>query len=176
MTHTDLIARLEKATGADRELDVTIWLAIVTPDVWSYDDNSHIEAQIRNGLWDNTAEEHPDYHPTPQKYWRYKIGEYRPDMENGDVPLLTSSLDAAVSLAERVLPDFTAWEISSRGAKTRFTGGIFFTKASVSKLADDGDELSFECATAATPAIAMCIAILKAVGEGAETKKEPQRP
>jgi hypothetical protein len=102
-----LLTRLRAATGPDRELDAEIWSALVTPHVWSYDDNCHIHAQMRNGLWDKPAYDHPDYDPSPREFWRYRIEGHSQEIECGDLPLLTSSLDACVALAERALPGMT---------------------------------------------------------------------
>lgn len=72
-----------------------------------------------------------------------------------DVPDCTASLDAAVALVERVLPDWTAWELASRQAKKHF-------RAELSKLLDDGSE-QYVSARHNTPALALCTALVKAL-------------
>lgn len=61
-------------------------------------------------------------------------------------PRLTSSIDAAVQLCERVLPGWI-WDVTSTGTSWVMTPG-------------DSDE--HFAASAATPAIALCAAILRA--------------
>lgn len=71
-------------------------------------------------------------------------------------PKLSTSLDAAVALVERVRPDITAWEIRSRRAKR-----LFF--AELSKLEGNDDQVMWD-AYAPTPAAALIAALLKADG------------
>ncbi|WP_421591151.1 hypothetical protein [Shinella sp. M27] len=78
-----LIEKLEKAEGPDRELDEAIWLAVIPG------------ASRKNLLAD-----HPDEKPL----WEYHDVERNLCFRGGIIPSYTSSIDAAVSLAERVLP------------------------------------------------------------------------
>ena len=67
----------------------------------------------------------------------------------------TASLDAAMTL---VPEGWTAWELRSRRRLTRFT-------AEISRLCDDIDDADgelIECGNAATPALALCAAALRA--------------
>jgi hypothetical protein len=65
------------------------------------------------------------------------------------------SLDAAIGLVNLVAPEWTAWEIKSRGAKTRFM-------AELSKLVENDHEVFCEGYSFGTPAAAVCAALLKA--------------
>ena len=87
---SSLIARLEKAEGPDREIDALIWLK--TTDGAT---RKALEVKSATNLWPP-----------------YTIDETRD--ETGRliiVPPVTSSIDAAVSLAERVLPGWL-WSIT----------------------------------------------------------------
>ena len=109
---TDLITRLSKLEGPDREVDREI-------------------AKLFNMPWDYSAE------------WIKKRDE---EGNRFDVPVAfpyTSSVDAAIALAERVLP------------------GCDLTIRSKHKMAWI-DGLKGEIAYGANPAIAACIAILRA--------------
>jgi hypothetical protein len=69
-------------------------------------------------------------------------------------PPLTTSLDAALALAERVLP---GWGWSAGGSRGEHYGRL-----------DTPDGRDFEEAYAPTPALALCAAILKATDTGRE--------
>lgn len=96
---SELIDRVEKATGADRELDAAVWNATIGGDVWSYDDNAHIDALIESGVYRGDKQLHPNYENNPRVTWRYRIGD-----DYGEIPELTYSTDAALALTERMLP------------------------------------------------------------------------
>ena len=71
-------------------------------------------------------------------------------------PNFTTSLDAALALAERVLPFHTATIV-----KYRTNGGEFKPSSQANLLCVYG-EIREHCGRAATPALALCIAILRA--------------
>lgn len=113
----DLIERLGKATGPDRELDAAIMRDGLGAETWFYDDNDHIDAQIKAGLWKREREEHPDFDPNPQVTWRYHLGDVY-----GEIPNYTGSADAALSLVDldggwlpeitsQHYPDGIGWEV-----------------------------------------------------------------
>lgn len=68
---------------------------------------------------------------------------------------LTRSIDAAVALAERVLSD-AGWSVAMNRIDRRYVGRIWSGEI------DDG-----KANAGATPAIALCIAILRAAAESA---------
>ena len=70
---------------------------------------------------------------------------------------VTTSLDAALALAERVLPGLGAWDIGhAYNAEPPYQARLVVVR--------QGDPETF--ARAATPALALCIAILKATATG----------
>lgn len=128
---TTLIAKLEAATGPDRELDAEIWLE-TSPGAT----RNLIEVKSGTGQWPP-----------------YTIDETRD--ASGlliVVPSFTASIDAAVALAERVLP---GWSISI-GKSVHYGYWLGRTSEVV-----NGDIISFE-AEHSTPSIALVIAILLA--------------
>lgn len=132
-----LADRCEKATGPDRRLDVEIAVAVD----WRWDDWEPDEATARA-----MAEKHGiDWLAGRAKegissMWRH-------------MPRYTASLDAAMTL----VPDgWTAWELRSRRRMTAFV-------AEISRECDDDEEA--KQGHAATPALALCAAALRARGE-----------
>lgn len=115
----DLIERLEKASGPDRELDWRIAEKFDIPERWP-----------TSALW-------PPFMPK-SKY-------------DKSIPSFTASIDAAVALVERVLPGWNWW-----------LGGI--GRAAV----DRKDPHSRFEAINASPAIALCLALLRAKEARAE--------
>ena len=87
-TLTELLARVESATGADREIDEAVWLA-TTPGAYS--------VTSMGNLWP----------PYQLREFRYPAGNLVMVMPN-----VTSSLDAVIALIERVLPGF-AWKVGT---------------------------------------------------------------
>lgn len=131
--HDELIARLEAATGADRELDAAIFDAIGAPlpqQAFSYD----LKLQ-----------------PDPDKAGSYvmPIGEM---LVRYEAPAFTSSIDAALTL----VPEGWLWRIMP----SDFKGWL------AEAWTDDTLDGEFG-ACAATPALAICIAALRAKGGGA---------
>jgi hypothetical protein len=97
----ELAAKCESATGPDRELDAEIFRAVYGADVWSYHDNCHIDYQIARGTWTKPREEHPDFEASFDDIitWSYRIGSGA-DAKHGDLPALTASIDAAMTLLD----------------------------------------------------------------------------
>lgn len=121
-----LIARLEAAEVGNRELDCEIARAMG----WG------VHNARRNGLWVVPFGEYDTCDPEAV----FALGNY------------TTSLDAALALAERVLP---GWQIGMWTTKQNAVGSVL--------RADGG---AFD-ATSSTPALALVIAILRAKqGEG----------
>lgn len=131
---TSLIEKLEKAEGASRGLDAEI-SAVVEPHLFDA----------------------PGFTPIrPIPNFRYDSGENVIRFEGGGLmdvrffPPVTSSIDAAVFLAERVLP---GW----RHAYEKRTNGTCLAWA------DIADEEPAVPTTAATPALALVLATLRAL-------------
>jgi hypothetical protein len=124
---SDLITRLEGAEEADRELDARLYVELIArlrrPDI-----EDMIAAR---------AASHPD-----ENVWLSGARDWQ-------VPPFTSSLDAALGLAERVLPGWW-WVVSSTGGECAAEIGNLETP-----LADN------IIATSKTPAVALVLAVLK---------------
>lgn len=140
---TELVARLEVASGPDRQIDRQIAKAI-DPTIWKRATNW---ASMPCGAPPETIER-------DAIRW---------------VPAYTESLDAALALAERVLP---GWGFFLRKDNDGCNCGLVYPEASF---------VTPGCGTSPTPALALCIAILKAaisedkqVGTKAQPKCTPQ--
>lgn len=128
-----LIARLEAAEVGSRELDAHVWAAANDYELLRFDGAG----------------------------WLYKM--HADDIQRHErtmyISSVTTSLDAALALAERVLPVF-GWEIHY----DEVSGGIFAWVGE--RMAIYGLERGHR-GYANTPALALCIAILRAKqGEG----------
>jgi hypothetical protein len=127
--HSELVARLEGASEGSRELDALVWLAI--------NPNGEIDVK-RTGRTEVPA-------------WRCRIPGSIKNSWTSPQPV-TTSLDAALALAERVLGSKAhVWQIVR-----------FFDRHSV----QFGDHLTLPSGEGATAPLAACIALLRA--------KEPQ--
>lgn len=128
----ELIAALEKSTGPDRELDTQIWL-----------------------LFTDGATRRTTHVKSATNQWApYDIDETRD--ETGKliiVPAYTASIDAAVTLIARVLPNANCWGIDKdeRGVEAHVQRNGVAT----------GHWAQF-AEHPTSPAIALCIAALRA--------------
>ena len=151
---TDLITRLSKLDAPDREVDAEIWL---------------IELQ--------SAESDPFGGYGLAEDWGYEYeaeedGSVIQYARNGQVthkigrrssPAFTASIDAAIALAERVLPGW-GWEIASNTNHIKNCLNPEYGKP-IGKhphWAVVANQSSRKFVDGATPAIALCIAILRA--------------
>jgi hypothetical protein len=135
MTRAELIERLEKARGEDRELDGLIfgWLHKTEPCgtfMCGFDEEKF---QFR----------HPDDAPTGRFRAWYVRGE--------NVPAYTASIDAVVALVERELP---GWGYYLRSDKEGNGCGLVYP---------DAFRVTPCHCMGATPAIAVCLALLRAL-------------
>lgn len=92
----DLVGRVEAATGPDRELDGAIALAV-------------------GGWHRDWLDEGRNPHHMPDWYWWHT--DDHPHQATDAHPRYTSSIDAALALAERVLPGYR-WGVSQAGIRT----------------------------------------------------------
>lgn len=137
MTLTDLIEALQKATGPDREIDRDIADTL--------------------GLGPDESWERPKHQ---RGIINMDVGNWSKGNISRSSPRYTSSVDAAIALAERVLPGrsvMMGWRQSSETRPWARVG-----------LWPDPD------ATGATPAIALCVATLRALS--ALQAKEGMKP
>jgi len=142
----DLLSKLERAEGADRKDDVSLWLKF--GDLWPVeeDDDLSITADeplppsVRiNGLtMFEAVERYPNDIRIPSHY---------------NVPRFTASIDAALALVERVLPDreWGIWQVQENGRYYAQIGDDHWDEA-----------MGVIIAHAKTPALALCIALLRA--------------
>lgn len=130
----ELIAKLESASEGSRELDEQISDALCDSKFWT---------RI-NGLSDEQG-----------GMWMYEFEGHAPS----SALRVTTSIDAALALAERVLPEHWIGFQKNRGSPP--------TEAWSCWIAFGGDPESIE-ADCATPALAICVALLRAsAAEGA---------
>lgn len=127
-----LIERLEAAGEGSRELDAEVWMDLVECDrLWR--------------RWAPVDEHHGHGEPQPGALY------YAPHCAQVFVtPEVTTSLDAALALAERVLPDLTKINVWT------------YVRGKHHHCEIETDEDEFDALNASTPALALCIAILKA--------------
>lgn len=124
--HSALIERLDRAEGPSRELDADIYIALNIPK----------ERAGRIDRLDGCV----GWHPVDAPY-----------VSAIEVPPYTSSIDAAVALAERVLP---GCQINV----TKFTANISRASLGNQWLAAENHK---------TPPLALCLAILRALQSAA---------
>jgi hypothetical protein len=98
MSNPSLLERVEAATGADREIDAALHVALVKPEQYPDD--------LRYFRLPCASMDHMEM-CTPGTYWL----KQRSGASLHTSPAYTSSLDAALSLVERVLP---GWHVDLR--------------------------------------------------------------
>ncbi len=133
--------RVRAATGADRELDAAIWLACFEPQIASFDVTFHVE-QYDNYLSRTSIE------TVLGGVW---VDEMDPPLRH-----YTASLDAVVALIERKLPGWR-WNLNKQSHATMAM--VFRPGGSCEESDDSG------AAMLATPALALCAALLSALIE-----------
>lgn len=144
-----LVERLEKATGPDRDLDAAIFNAM--PDA----ERPEIAYREDNCITLRQQGRDPQFHDG----WLRRRADRPDDKYPNDLPRLTASLDAAVSLCERVLPaldmdlDTTVTESGRRWCCAIWDAGAEAFQAD-----------------SVTGPLAVCLAILRAL---AATKERP---
>jgi len=136
MTHHALVARLEGAEAGNDELSAHVLKALIAPaDAW-------VERSRFNGAW--------CIYECPEKP---RVWEVSGPLRNAPV---TTSIDAALSLAGRVLPGMGAWDVGFAYS----VAPSYYARLVVVRVGQPE-----EFGRAATPALALCIAILRAKGE-----------
>lgn len=144
--HAELITRLEAATGPDREIDLDIAVGLkIAPggEKW----------ERRNGRYDQGGSPHlrENRAPDPGPWPTFSAQPY------------TASVDAALALLERVLPGWAG--MVSFGPSEMQRADVWGPVKEIGEaedgtpveMRDDGD------GEAPTPAIALCIAVLRAL-------------
>lgn len=143
----DLIERLEKATGPDRELDCLIATHPLTPQT-RVAKGASIDVLLEPraaGIGDETTELYAaEYLPETNADWL-------------DLPEYTSSIDAALTL----VPEGCTWLVKYEHEESeRYGQPPFGASITVHGNGTDLEPLLASCAP--TPALAICIAALRA--------------
>lgn len=137
-----LIERLEKATGPDRELDGAMWL--------------HFDQEALYKCWGVRGMRYAGHvHTKAEKAAHIKrMSEYY-------APAYTASLDAAVALVERVAPGWS-WECRASGTGDKGQATIWNPSR---RPGDNDQQRVYNCAS---PAIALCLALLRSQEQSPE--------
>lgn len=130
-----LLERVEKAEGPDREIDAELW-ALAEGIIWYRIEGDAVIAQ------------HPKH---------FGGHEYFHGLLEHTILRYTASIDAAVSLVEKVLPGWS-WLLSSNGSAHMISPD--FEAAEEEWLENKG---STYADYGKTPALALCAALLRAV-------------
>lgn len=149
----DLLSKLERAEGADRKDDVSLWLKF--GDLWPVEEDDDLPFMTNdplppsvciNGLtMFEAVERYPNDIRIPSHY---------------NVPRFTASLDAALTLVERVLPGWR-WIVDSDFDRS---------PPYAAQVKQRGQQWSeAPRAFAPTPALALCISLLRAVKASEQT-------
>lgn len=131
-----LLERVKKAEGADRELDADIWWIL---------DHSHAERAFNNGAT-GLPRPLPPTLPIPGGLGRLGV--------RAMAPILTASIDAALALVERKLPE---WSWYLRGTPDGLSFGKLW-----SPFSEPSGDFSGQ---AMTPPLALLAALLTALIE-----------
>jgi len=140
----DLIPRLERATGPDRELDGAIALATG----WQ-----HKETEDGRGISGEPIIKHTWTSPGGEEFWEKTTIFNRANKYPEELPHYTASLDAALTL----VPEGYRWNVESSE-----NGLLSHIKPVAGVAVDEAAAPSSDQFFAATPALALCIAALKA--------------
>jgi hypothetical protein len=141
---TELLERVEAASGADRELDVLIWAQLAEDRDVRWDGNTLL-GRARKPPHDECVLGTID----PGRVARnFQVGYSRPPY-----PSPTASLDAALALVDRVLP---GWCKSAVDLRPEPCEGYVWERGHVGNIQGK----------APTPALAVLVAMLRALGDG----------
>ena len=101
MSYSEIIERLENATGPDRSLDVLVYVACGFGSIMEQHGNHYnpLRADGRRQLHSFIGEEKGPYQPNEAEDVSGMVG-----WDVFTVPPFTASLDAAIALVERMLP------------------------------------------------------------------------
>ena len=141
---SNLIPRLERATGPDRELDGDIALA----NGWR-----HEEAEYGKGISGQPLIKHTWTSPSGEEFWEKTTIFDRANKYPEELPHYTASLDAALTL----VPEGCQWTIEADTAWLRWPEGDKIREA----------QGAFNRSGGKKTALALCIAALKAREENA---------
>ena len=138
-----LIDRLEKAEKGSQELDARIILALLAPS------DAFLEQSKINGRW--------CIYDGYDRVSRPRLWDGAPRYPDDRGP--SQSIDAAIALAESVLPGWAWWASKIDAGSIESTARLWVP----GDRAESGEEGKEFFTQAKTPVLALCIAILKAV-------------
>lgn len=137
---TDIIARLEKCTGPDRELDKAVFEAACLEELF---------AQYKAQSW---------FCSIDCNSFGFNTGGEPPVIWCGALPRYTASIEAALTL----VPEGYAWQLRRNVSAD---GDMIYCNAQVWQFSNPRDEetaIYWSNSHESAPAIALCIAIFKA--------------
>ncbi len=148
----ELLARLEAATGPDRELDFELHISLIEDAVWPVTD--------RRGRVTNPNSRMSDYLAT----YRDVINA---DDQDFDFPRYTASLDAALGLVERTLPNWL-WKVACAGddRPERFDALLMAPHIAARDIYGEGKTPALALLTAMIRALLANTSPSQAIGEG----------
>ncbi len=150
--YTKLIAALEAAEGPSRELDGEVALAVG----WQ-----HKASQDGKGVSGEPIIRHTWTSPTGEDFWQKTTIFNRADKFPDELPAYTESIDAALSFT----PEGWEWWVRHNiaGDYTSQPGSWY-----MGQISEYMGKWRFEGISRATPAIALCIANLRALENAAD--------
>lgn len=134
----EIIERLEQSTGASRYIDCHLWVVAKGGDARM----KVCDASTKDFVWERGVD----------GFWIRDVVKFN------TIPRYTDSVDAAEELCGRVLPGWY-WRV---GRTSLFPNGWAFVSRLAPDHCDREDEAACADGKADNPAIALCIAILKA--------------
>jgi hypothetical protein len=146
---SNLIERCEKAEGGSRELDFDIDATLAPPDHATHWQGMRVRVfgGIPNAEYDA---EHPHHRPKGSK-------------DENPSPRYTSSVDAAIALVEKMLPEFCPGVVQNVHHK-HWVGSLQALRPAPRPIQQGATDLIESLtAIASTPALALCLALLSAL-------------
>jgi len=151
MTIEELIAALEKSVGPSRELDADITLSVI-PEFSGWIKHPNLKNDSPSWMHGDLWPDHQQFHE-----WLMRKGAAL----SVQASPFTSSIDAAVSLVERVLPDWRIENLCEWDAEILRDQGPWMCDL-VQRRLKFFDRQSAKCSHAPTAALALLIATLRA--------------
>jgi hypothetical protein len=158
VTLADILKRLREATGADREIDAALYNALHKDD-------------FRPVAFNALAQDDPEYFDLSRYHDGWLVGKTKRDIYAEDLEHYTASLDAAIALVERTLPgaEWYVWNNAHDQNNVKRGPGATLWHDSLAEL-HDGTWSGGDAHLAATPALALLIALLEALSDKGEPK------
>lgn len=156
--YTDIISRLEKAEGPDRELDARIWC---TMHGVRFKEHYDVYGRDSDRLTQVVFSRPPSRKREVTGYGYYKHAE-----------LYTASIDAAVALVERLAPDMRVENLCEWDhPRLRVQGPWSCDLVERGKDCTNGKKA--KCSHAPTPALALLSALFRALRDAQREERQP---